>query len=169
MNRAKKLGGGGGGGGRDRGDSGDCVSSKSEDLCSRFVLFALVPFLTWPFFSLFLVLVLVSMLFFFMMTVLCCRAAVAGAGVGMVAVDENGDLSIAPLARGAVLVQGVDVPASLVAIHGRLRALETGLQIAAGPMPASPARPLATDGVPRVGQDPLGNLLLIPATSTKTC
>ncbi len=92
----------------------------------------------------------------------------ASDGAGTVAVDGNGDLSVTPLAGRTVLVQGVDLPATLLAVGRRLRALEIMLLIeAAGGNSAPAADSPAAKRVPWVGLDPLGNLLLVPAPSQK--
>lgn len=101
----------------------------------------------------------------------CCLAFVqqrVGAGT-MVTVDVNGDLIVTPPAGRAVLVQGVDVPAALAGLDGRLGALEIKLQIALARMPTPPTGPppLTPGQVPRIGQDLLGNLLLITAPSNQ--
>ncbi len=86
-------------------------------------------------------------------------------GGGVVRVDGNGDLSVTPLAGRAVLVQGVDVSAASVAVDRRLRALEAALQLEPGPVPVQPLTAHGAANAPRIGHDPLGNLLLIPAPS----
>ncbi len=97
-----------------------------------------------------------------------CRAQADDAR--MVAVDSNGDLRVTPPAGRAVLVQGVDVPAALTAVDRRLRALETRLfDGGAAVIPDLPTgQAVATDGVPQIGQDLLGNLLLVPAPSSRS-
>ncbi len=89
-------------------------------------------------------------------------------GGGVVVVDSNGDLSVVPLAGRTVIVNGVDVPRALVSVDGRLRALETALRIEPVPAPVPTAGPSAANSAPRIGLDPLGNLLLVPGPSTRT-
>lgn len=88
-----------------------------------------------------------------------------GIDVGMLAIDSNGDLSVTPPAGRTVLVQGVDVPASLRTVDERLRALEMALQIESAPAPAPPTSLPAAGSAPHISQDHLGNMLLIPAPS----
>ncbi len=108
----------------------------------------------------------------FLSVVLCCCCVLLFEGQWRVnadgiAVDGNGDLTVTPHVGRAVLVQGVDVAAAVAAAHQRLGALEAVLQVQPGPMPTPPSGPApATDRTPpRIGQDPLGNLLLTPAPS----
>jgi hypothetical protein len=98
-----------------------------------------------------------------LLCVFACLLLCADAQSSGFAVGANGDLSVTPLAGRSVLVQGVDVPTEVMLLHGRLRALETALRIpAVEPIPSGPS---VAGKVPRVGQDSLGNLLLIPAPS----
>jgi hypothetical protein len=94
------------------------------------------------------------------------RAVGAAGAVDAVTADGSGNLLLTPPAGRAVLVQGVDVPASLAAADQRLRALETALKIEVVRFPARPTGP-ASAVAARIGQDLLGNLLLNPAPGTK--
>jgi hypothetical protein len=100
----------------------------------------------------------------FWSTLLVLGSAAAAAAGGGVEAAINGDLVVSPAEGRTVLVQGIDVPAALNAAVQRLRALEYSLRISQA-VANVPAGTLQTSPVPRVGQDLLGNILLLPAPS----
>lgn len=102
---------------------------------------------------------------FLFLLVFCFVAPQGHADGGVVEVDAVGDLHVTPLAGRTVFVQGVDVPATSLAVNERLRALEAVLQIPNGPPATSGLPPM--DRAARIEHDSLGNLLLIPATSSQ--
>jgi hypothetical protein len=92
-----------------------------------------------------------------------CASAVSEGG-GRLVVDENGDIALRPLPGRSVILQGVDVLVNLTSINDRLHRLETTLQMPVSPLRRPPINNISADA-PRVGQDQLGNLVLIPFSS----